>query len=71
MARKDKVDKARRRADRRAGDYQRRIDEAATPGRKLAAACDYLRAVATDLDDDEVTELAGDVLRMANGRNKR
>ncbi len=37
---------------------------------QLAYACDYVKAVADDLDDDARRELAGAVAALADERNK-
>lgn len=56
-------------ADRRAASFQRRINAAATPRRRLGEVCQYLRAVADDRPN-EIDEITAEVLAIANRRNK-
>lgn len=42
-----------------------------SPRKTLSHACDFLRAVAKELPDDEVYALAADLTRMADERNSR
>lgn len=62
--------RAAKRVTRRAASYQRDIDAAPTAKARLAEACRFLRAVADDLDDQAVNEIATEVLKIANGRNR-
>jgi hypothetical protein len=56
-------------ARRRRDEYQGRIDAATTTGGQLGEACQYLRAVADGLPDEDIQEIAKQILDMANERN--
>lgn len=59
-----------RRSERRARMYAARMRSADTAGRQLLAACDYVRAVATDLPAALVREIAREVTVVADRWNK-
>jgi hypothetical protein len=59
-----------RRSERRARMYTARMRSADTAGRVLLAACDYVRAVATDLPAGQVREIAREVTVIADRWNK-
>lgn len=62
--------RAAKRVARRSASYNREVHAAPTEKARLAEACRFLRAVADDLEDEAVRAIAGEVLRIANGRNK-
>jgi hypothetical protein len=64
--------RARRSSQRRVQHYLRLMrDTHGQPWTQLQHACDYLKAVASDLVADRVTELVKDVTQLADRWNQR
>lgn len=62
--------RAQRTCDNRAAYYVALMTAATTPTERMRHACEYARAVAKAKTGDEIDEMAREITRVADERNK-